>query len=128
MGNADTSLDHESINFIKKNEGYRETSYFDKNGYAICYGSRILDGKKVVKGQKATKGECEKAIYNHYFKWVKPYMPSGLYANQYVSLADTSYQYFHTVLKKKNVEKYIKSYPERGRWKKYQGTQLGDIY
>jgi len=88
----------------------------------------FLTERRLLRGRKQPKANVRKQSTITITNGLSRICPSGLYANQYVSLADTSYQYFHHVLKKKNLEKYIKSYPERGRWKKYQGTQLGDIY
>jgi len=127
-GMANTAIDHQTIDFIKKNEALRLESYWDKNGYAICYGNRTFEGRKVVKGQTATKSQCEKSVYNHYFKWVKPYTPKGYTINQKVALNDLSYQYFHTILKKDNLEKYLKSYPSRKRWEKWSQNETSWIY
>lgn len=130
-GMADTSLDHETIDFIKKNEGYREVPYEDKNSswkvkpWLVCYGN-MYDGEKLIDRNKTyTKSECERLIYNHFFKKIKPNLPSGLESNQKIAVSDTLYQYGHYT---EITEKKIKSYPARKRWEKYQGFKLGDIY
>lgn len=114
---ADTSLDHKTINFIKKNEGYSETSYMDAGSASICWGNKYLeDGSRTIHISKFDKKRCEKIVYTHYFKSVKPYLPKGLSIRKHIVYGDLVWQYGQSVLKKKNINKYVRSYPERKRW------------
>ncbi len=120
MGNADLSLHHRAIDFIKKNEGYREISYPDvprkktkrKPKYAICWGNQFLEnGSRIKHISKFSKTRCEKIIHTHFYKRVLPKIPKEIKGFKFIAYCDTVYQ-FGTFK-----EKYIKKYPERGRWK-----------
>ena len=118
MGNADNTVYFKTIDFIKKNEGLEFVAYKDGETYSVCYGNKYLpNGDRVKKGDLFSLGQCEEIVHYHFNERVAKYVTAQ--GNKRIVLCDTAYQYGYTVLKKKNLKRYIKSYPQRGRWKLY---------
>ena len=116
MGNADLSLQHRAIDFIKRNEGFRFQSYKDrKNTISICWGNRFLENGDYVKHiSKFSKARCEKIIHTHFYKRVLPYIDKELKGFKFIVIADFKFQFGAFA---KITDAKIKKYPERGRWK-----------
>lgn len=120
-GNTSTLNVHaKAMAFIKKNEGYREKSYWDrprgktpkKRKYAICWGNRYLENGKLIKHVSLFDiNRCNKIFYKHYYGRVVPKLPKNLTKKQHIAYADLIYQMGSLKLERMNW------YPERGRMK-----------
>ena len=87
------------IKFLKHEEGFRNRAYWDKNGYAICYGNHYHpDGRPVQDGDKVNfKENSEEAsnyltshIKKYVYNWFK-FIKKPLNQNQFDSLCSFAY-------------------------------------
>jgi len=87
------------IKFLKREEGFRNKAYWDKNGYAICYGNHYhTDGRPVQFGDKVdfkeNSQEASKYLTSHIIKnvynWFK-LINTTLTQNQFDALCSFAY-------------------------------------
>lgn len=103
------TVSYNLIEFIKKEEGYRDTAYYDNGQYAIGYGHR---DKTIRPGQRTNPQEAEQWLRDDLKSaesCIKRNIPHSLTQGQYDALVSLAYNYGCAGFLRTDGGKYAKS-------------------
>jgi GH24 family phage-related lysozyme (muramidase) len=92
---SNLSVQQSTVDFIKKNESFRATPYWDVNGWAIGYGSHTINGRPVQQGDTITQKDAEQQIVdrlnNEFLPGMRNYVKRPISQSQFDSLASLTW-------------------------------------